>query len=143
MKTLKSIVVLLALVATFGPARAGEDSSTRYSMRNVVNLFIDAFAHGQFDEFDAILDRNSKLTIRKGDSVKSYTKTEILRMLAPFKNVDQNCVTTASMLEDLPGQVMVKVDMRYKNFSRINYISIAQGKNGWNITNISSMFIES
>jgi hypothetical protein len=38
---------------------------------------------------------------------------------------------------------MVKVDMRYRNFSRINYISMSLGKNGWAITNISSLFTDS
>ena len=44
------------------------------------------------------------------------------------------------MIENGKGMVVVKVDMKFEDFTCSNYVSIANTGNGWKIINVYSVF---
>lgn len=141
MKTLKITFASLALVLiTFAGKADGKKAEEKMSMKYAVNIFVDAFSHGKIAGMADILDENVKLTTSRGNNILTYNKSNILQMLKNINGIEQNCKTNYSLIESLPSQVIVKVNMAYDSFTKINYITMAQTDKGWKITNISSAF---
>lgn len=141
MKTLKITLASLALVlVTFAGKADGAKADEKLSMKYAVSTFVDAFSHGKIEGFAEILDDNVKLTSSRGNTIVTHNKSDILQTLKNLKGIEQNCTTNYSIIENLPSQVILKVNMNYETFTKINYVTIAQTTKGWKVTNISSVF---
>ncbi len=141
MKILKITLSSLALLLlTFAGKADGTKAEEKLSIKYAVNIVMDAFSQGKPDGIGEILDTNVKLTSTRGNKIITYNKVDILNMVNAVSGVKQNCITSYSVIENLPSQVIVKVNMAYDSFTRINYVTMAQTDKGWKVTNISSAF---
>jgi len=142
MKTLKTIVLGFIIVMAFGSAKAytvkaGNDNLT---ITHAVNTYINAMVHGKLGELDAVLDEDVKFSMLRGKQVLTFTKDQILDLAKTNENVNQNCTVTASTRESNNDITVVQVDMHYSNFTRTNYVTLANTGNGWKITSVYSVF---
>lgn len=142
MKTLLTIFTFFTLTASAFAAKAdgSKTSGEKLSLKYAANAFIEAFIHGKSDGFAEILDNNVKLTTSRGNTTITYNKASIIQMLKDSKGVEQNCKTDYSVIESLPSQVILKVNMKYESFRKINYVTMTQTSKGWKVSNISSVF---
>ncbi|MXV17807.1 hypothetical protein [Hufsiella ginkgonis] len=142
MKTLTIAFAACLMAATaFGAKADGTRTATdKMSMKYAVTIYIDAFSQGKLTGLAEILDENVKLTTSSGTDIRTYSKSDIIYMLKPTRDVEQNCKTSYSVIESLPNQVVVKVNMKYNAFTKVNYVTMAQTVKGWKITNISTVF---
>ncbi len=56
------------------------------------------------------------------------------------KNVEQACTTSTRVVENNAYMAVVKVDMKFDQFTRSNYVTLVNTGNGWKITNVYSIF---
>jgi len=141
MKTLKITLIALLLTLTYSFSRANtQNRNERLSLRYAISAYVDAFAHGRSDGLAEIIDDNAKFSHTRGRKVISFSKNEIIESLKSQQNVEQNCKTTARMVENTANLVVYKVQMKYDNFSRINYVTMTDTGAGWKITNVSTVF---
>lgn len=141
MKTLKTIFIALLVTLTFTAAKANTPNlKERLTMRYAINTYVDAFTHGKSAGLAEIIDENAKFSHNRGQQVISFSKNQILQNLENEQNVEQNCATTTKIIESTSNLVVYKVQMKYQNFSRTNYVTMTDTGNGWKITNVSSVF---
>ena len=139
MKTLKTLTTAFLIILSLG-AFASEENR-KYQMDYTIQTYIDAVAHGKIKGLSEVMDQDVKFTMARGKKIYNYGKSDILKFIKNFENIEQNCITTSSILEQSHSQTIVKVTMQYKNFSNIAYLNIANTTRGWKITNITSTFI--
>jgi hypothetical protein len=139
MKTLQTLTAALLITLSFS-AFATDRSNEKLKMDYTVNTYIDAISHGKVKDIASILDDNAKFTLSYGDKIVSYSKAEMIRSMQANKNIEQNCVTEYSVIEEGSHQTIIKVTMKYDGFSRVNLVNLANTSKGWKITNISSSF---
>lgn len=139
MKTLKTILIALLLTVTYNFAKA-DTPHEKLTMNYAISTYIDAFAHGKSAGLAGIIDDNAKFSHNRGEKVISFSKNQILESLVNGQNVEQNCTTTTKIVENTTRFVVYKVQMKYQNFSRVNYVTMTDTGNGWKITNVSSVF---
>jgi hypothetical protein len=142
MKTLKiTFAAFLIAAASFtASANNNTNANEKYTMKFAVTSYVDAFSLGKLDHIEDILDADAKMTTTNGDRIKTYSRDEIVALLKPTDGIKQNCETSYSVVESLPSQVIVKVNMLYPSFRKVNYVTMVQSNEGWKITNISSVF---
>lgn len=141
MKTLKTIFIALLVTLTFTAAKANNPNiKERLTMRYAINIYVDAFTHGKSAGLFEIIDENAKFLHNRGQQVISFSKNQILQSLENEHNVEQNCTTIIKIVENNSNLVVYKVQMKYQNFSRTNYVTMTDTGNGWKITNVSSVF---
>jgi len=56
------------------------------------------------------------------------------------KNVEMQCTTSTTVVESNADLALVKVDMKYSNSVRSNYVTLVNTGAGWKITNVYSVF---
>ena len=141
MKTLKSIILGLALLACCGAVNAKTTDDGRLTKTHAINTFVEAMTMGKLNGLNDVLDKSVALGMVRGNKVLSFDKNQILEYFQNNKNVEQVCTTSTSIVENGAEIAIVKVDMKYENFTRSNYITIANTGSGWKITNVYSVFL--
>jgi hypothetical protein len=141
MKTLKSIVLGLALLVVCSVAKAntytdGENLTQNYA----INTYVNAMTHGKLKGLSEVLDSDVKFSMLRGKTVLNFNKSEMIESLAPTKDVDQDCTTTTSVVESNEAMAVIKVDMQFEGFLRTNMVTVTNTGKGWKITNIYSVF---
>src|SRR3978361_1141887 len=109
MKTLKTILLGLALVVGFGTAKADTPNDKKLTQNYAINTYIDAMTRGKLDGLNEVLDNTMKFSTLRGKSVLSYTKKEMLDFLESNKNVEQTCTTSTSIVQRDTNIEVVKV----------------------------------
>lgn len=140
MKTLQTLTAAFLITISMSAFAAGEPNSKRFVMTYVVETYIDAMTNGDIKELPSVLDSDVKFSHTRANKVVSYNKSEMLQSLKGVENVKQNCVSNYKVLEQNEAQALIKVSMKYKDFTRVSYVTMENTTTGWKITNVSSSF---
>lgn len=140
MKTLKSIALGFALLATVCTAKAADKPVERLTKNYAISTYIDAMTHGKLAGMSDVLDQTAKFSMLRGNTVISYGKAEMIGFVKNNQNIEQTCTVSTSVVESNDDLSVVKVDMKYDGFVRSNYVTVANTGEGWKITNVYSVF---
>ncbi len=137
MKTLKTLTAALLIAFSFSAFAADGSKSEKLEMNYALKTYIDALTRGKIAPLDEVLDKDVKFTTTRGAKIFNHNKAAMLNSLKDSENVIYDCVTEFNVVESTPTMSLVKVIMKYKGFSKINYVSLANTSKGWKITNVS------
>ena len=140
MKTLKSIILGLALLMVCSAVKAAPTTDVRTSQNYVINTYIDAMTRGKLSGLKSVLATNTEFSMLRGKKVISYNKQQMIDYLESNRNIEQMCTTNTSIIESNNDISVVKVDMQFDGFVRSNYVTLANTGEGWKITNVYSVF---
>jgi hypothetical protein len=140
MKTLKSIVLGLALLVVTNVVKADEPVVAKYSKNHAISTYVSAMTEGKSAGLKEVIDQSAKFSTLRGKQVVSFDKADLLKYAEQNKNVRQSCTTTTTEVESNNDLSVVKVEMKYENFTRTNYVTMANTGEGWKITNVYSVF---
>ncbi|MDO3644890.1 MAG: nuclear transport factor 2 family protein [Mucilaginibacter sp.] len=139
MKALKSIMLGLALLVVCGIAKANTIDE-KVTPNYAINTFVDAMTRGRVAGLDGVLDNSAEFNMMRGKQMLSFSKKEMLEFFKSNKNIEQACTTSTSIVESNNKVAIVKVSMKYDDFVRDNYVTIANNGSSWKITNVYSVF---
>ncbi|MVN90312.1 nuclear transport factor 2 family protein [Mucilaginibacter aquatilis] len=140
MKTLKSIILGLALLVTANVVKADEPSTIKLTKSNAIDAYISSVTLGQNTDLNNVIEHNAKFNILRGKQVMSFSKADMLKFSKENQNIRQDCTTSVTEVESNDDMTIVKVDMNYGTFNRTNYVTVANTGDGWKITNVYSIF---
>lgn len=114
MKIFKLIALSLCLVLAYGSVEASQpDSKTKLTSNFTMQAYVDAMQYGKLKGFSEVVEENAKFTLQRGDKVITQTKCEVLKALKKQENIEQNCQVSQSIIQSLPNQMIMQVDMKY------------------------------
>ena len=140
MKTLKTIILGLALLAICGIAQAKNNDDNKLTPNYAINTYIDALTRGKMQGLSDVLDKTAEFSLLRGKTVISCDKKEMMDYFKTVQNVEQICTTSTSVIQHDDAITIVKIDMKYADFTRSNYVIVANTGNGWKITHVYSTF---
>jgi len=131
----------IAMLAFCSAVKANPNDDGKLTKNYAINTYVDAMTRGKLNGFNNVLDKSAAFNMVRGKQVLSFSKKEMLDYLQSNKNTEQACTTSTSVVENNASIAIIKVDMKYENFTRSNYVTIANTGNGWKITNVYSVFV--
>jgi hypothetical protein len=140
MKNVKSLILGLVLLTIAGVAKASGPSAVTLTKNYVVNTYVDAMTRGKLNGMGDILDVNAKFSQLRGKQVLSFSKAEMMDYLKLNKDLKQDCTISTSVVQNDADVAVVKVDMKFKESVRSNYLTMVNTGDGWKITNVYSVF---
>ncbi|PWG78493.1 nuclear transport factor 2 family protein [Pararcticibacter amylolyticus] len=140
MKTLKALTAVLLIIFSVSAFADENNKNAKSKMEATVVTYVDAMKNGKVKDLSALFDQDLKYTISRGDVILNYNKTELLAELKNHENIIQNCDTDYSIIESNPVQSIVKVNLKYESFTKVNFVTLSNTSKGWKITNISSSY---
>jgi hypothetical protein len=141
MKTLKkSILTLSFLFAACLFVNAGIPTKAGVSANDVLIKYIESTTTGQKHDFKTLLGDDFKQYIDCDRKTLNYNKKQFMNYLKLSQDLVYNCKTEYSFVEEDEDFVIAKVDMKFPTFTKTNYITLSNTKEGWKITNIVVKF---
>jgi len=140
MKTLKSLFLGLALLVITNVVKADEPTAAIITRNQAISTYINAMTLGNNAGLNEVIDQSAKFSILRGKSVISFDKADLMKFASQNQNVKQACTTTTTEMESNADMSVVRVDMKFENFTRTNYVTMANTEDGWKITNVYSVF---
>ena len=141
MKTLKTLTAALLITLSFSAFAADGSKAEKLEMNYALKTYIEAVTQGKIGSLIDVLDQEIRFTTTRGKKIINHNKSQMLNGLKFSENVKQNCVTEFRIVESTPNLSVVKVTLKYANFSKIEYLSLANTTKGWKITSVSTSFI--
>ena len=139
MKTLQTLTTAL-LIAFSSFAFADGPDASKLKMDYALNAYINALSSGSIKGLAEVLDKDVKYTISRGEGIVTLNRSQILELFKSYENIEQNCTTTQSIIEAGDNQTIVKINMKYEAFSKVNFVTLNNTPKGWKITNISTTY---
>ena len=141
MKTLKAMVMGLALLLVCGVSQAASVTNHNNTTKDeVINAYLDAVVHGKINGFSDIVDDDAQFNMKRGSNVNTLNKPQVLDALKLNENIEQDCQCTKTVMQDSEDMSVVKVDMKYNDFTRTDVITAQRAGNGWKITKVETSF---
>ena|SRR5690554_323867 len=138
MKTLKkSILTLSILFAGCLFVNAGIPTKAGASAKDVLVKYIENTTSGEDHDFKELLGEDFKQYIDCDKKRFNYNKKQFLSYMKTTRNVVFNCETKYSLVEQAEDFVIAKVDIKFPNFTKTDYVTLSNTKDGWKITNIT------
>lgn len=141
MKTLRSLGTLVLMVFTLSAFASDEAATEKLSMNYAVKTYLDAVSLGKLKGLAQVLDPEIKFTSTRGQQIIRHSKSDILSIFRNNENIRQNCFTDYTVMDVNTRQAVVKVIMKYENFSKIEILNMVNTARGWKITDVSTTFI--
>ncbi|HEY4323058.1 MAG TPA: nuclear transport factor 2 family protein [Mucilaginibacter sp.] len=141
MKTLRAMMMGLALLLVCGASQAATlINRAGLSKEDVITTYLNAVVHGKVDGVDNAIDDNAQFDMKRGDKVNTLDKSRLIDALKSNENVEQNCQCAKTTLQDDDEKNIVKVDMKYADFTRTDVITAEHVGSGWKITKVETSF---
>ncbi|RYE10764.1 MAG: hypothetical protein EOP44_01665 [Sphingobacteriaceae bacterium] len=109
-------------------------------MKFCINAFIDADTRGLCDGLADIIADHAKFDMMCGNQMITVNKKQVINHMEHLRGVQQNCTSKYTVLETLDKFTLIKVEMQYPTFTRINYVTMNECREGWKVSNVTSVF---
>jgi hypothetical protein len=140
MKTLKAMMMGLALLVFCGVANAGVKVSHNPTKDEVVDTYVNAVTHGDLKGLDDAIDNDAQFNTKRGDHVNTLNKGQLLDDLKANAGTQQDCKCTATVVQDTDDTFTKKVEMNYGDFTRTDVITAQRAGDGWKITKVETSY---
>jgi hypothetical protein len=138
MKTLKSIMLGLALLVAGIATAANKQTASVLSKNDVLNIYVNAIVHGKIDGVENILSNDIKQSIFRGEKEFKLDKKQILESLKATENIEQGCTFNTVIVDETDKGMVVKLTMKYEGYTRTNFVTISTNKAAFKITKIET-----
>lgn len=142
MKILKSIIPGLALIIMCSFTASAKQKAPQLSQSEVINIFMNASAHGKIEGLENVLHNDMEYKIKRGTQTITANKKQFLDFYKASQNVEQSCVCTSSTIEN-EDNVVVKIDMKYDTYTRTNVVTMVNTNGGWKIKKVNTSVVNS
>ncbi|MDO3625073.1 nuclear transport factor 2 family protein [Mucilaginibacter sp. BT774] len=140
MKTLKTVMMGLALFFVCTVSQATSIGHNNLSKSEVLDTYLNAVVHGKIAGIDDAIDNNATFYMKRGDDINTLTKAQIISTLKSSENIEQDCQCVKTVLQDDDDISKVKVEMKYKDFTRIDVITASRDGKTWQITSVETSY---
>lgn len=141
MKTLKSITAALLIVLSTSAFANDDTKLEKLNINYALKTYVNAVTHGKIEGLAEVMDKDVKFSTTRGQQIINHDKNQVLESMKSIQNVEQNCITEFSIVESTLTQSIVKVTMKYKEFSKISYLSMSNTGKGWKIVNVATSYM--
>ena len=136
MKTLKSILLGLALLIVSGVTVAAKPAPDKLSKSDVLNLYVDASIHGKLSGLASALADDVVFNIVRGENTITSDKKQLLNFFKATENIEQSCEVKTTTIEDEEDTSTIRLEMKYPTSTRISVITMNNTNKGWKITKV-------
>ena len=140
MKTLKAMIMGMALLLICGASQATSLIGNDNSKDKAIDTYLNAVIHGKLAGIDDAIDNAAHFDMKRGNSVNTLTKSQILSSLKANENIEQECQCTKTVVRDDDDMKVIKVDMKYNDFTRTDVVTTEHAGSGWKITKVETSF---
>ncbi|TYR36138.1 hypothetical protein FXV77_09465 [Sphingobacterium phlebotomi] len=136
LKTIAAALIMVTSLSSFASEKANPLKNVESSM--ILNTYLETVTVGSIDlnKFlfaDDFQYRNVNNNDRAG-------KKEYIKHLKANKGMQYDCKSSYEILSQDGRVCVAKATMAFDNFTRVDYITLNQGKDGWKVSKVETTY---
>ena len=136
LKTIAAALIMVTSLSSFASEKANPLKDVESSM--ILNTYLEAVTVGsiELNKFlfaDDFQYRNVNNNDRAG-------KKEYIKYLKANKGMQYDCKSSYEILSQDGKVCVAKATMAFDNFTRVDYITLNQGKDGWKVSKVETTY---
>ncbi|WP_134090106.1 nuclear transport factor 2 family protein [Olivibacter sp. XZL3] len=140
MKTsIKLFIVAIILFSSSAFASATEDRNLS-TAENAIHEYIDGITLGRTENIEALFAESFKRNTAGNGAVYSHSKKQVVDFLKQNRNLKQNCITQYDVIEQSAQFALAKLEMRYPEFTKIEYVQLCREGSEWKINQVTTTY---
>lgn len=130
-------VLLITSLSSFATIKHPSENS---ATKRVLSTYLETVALGNFDYHKSLFAEDYEY--RNSANNKAYNKKQFVKFLKDTKDLKFDCTTTYEVLDECDQACVGKIVMQFKEFTRIDYITLIQtDKGGWLINKVMTTYM--
>lgn len=141
MKIIKEIMIGLILLLVCNNIMAST-SPRRIDLSKfrAVNIYINAVVHGKVGNIKDVIDDDAFFNIQHGTKFNTVSKPQVIYALSWTQNMEQICRYSKSIVWEDGNISILKLNMRYSDFTRTDMVTLQRAGSEWKITKVETSF---
>lgn len=139
-KTVLAVMIIIA--ADTSSAKASMKESITQTAANVLGKYIEAVVYGMVENIEELFSDQFRQRTNANGKVITHTKGQVIEFIKKHKHIKQDCITTHLVIEQNNTCSIAKVEMKYLEFTRVDYLTLNTEGKTWKINQIMTTFKE-
>ncbi|WDF68637.1 nuclear transport factor 2 family protein [Sphingobacterium oryzagri] len=138
-KIVASIAAAIMIMITYSSFAAEKRNPLKHvASTKVITTYLEATTLGSID-LNSFLFADD-FQYRNSVNKTSYNKKAYTKFLREHKGVRFDCTTSYEILDQSGLACVAKATIVFKNFTRVDYITLNQDQDGWKITKVITTY---
>ena len=138
-RTIATIATLFTLAFTFSAfAKETVNPLKDFNAKKIALVYVEALTTGNIDYNKHLF--TSDFEYRNTANKEVTARSAYISFLKANKGLKYNCTTTYDILDQAGSTCIAKATMKFDNFTRIDYITMQQTKDGWKVSKVVTTY---
>lgn len=141
MKMFKSsLLAAMLLVLACGFSKADTKNKIAKTADDALNHYIEVVSQGKVAQIEQLFDEQFTYSISNQGKVKAHNRKDLIDYLKEGKYIVQDCITSYELIEQTDDYSLARVEMKYDNFTKVDYVTLSRGIDGWKVSQVTSTY---
>lgn len=143
MNSLIKLIISLIIATLSNFVKANENKSIHINLETelVLKKYIDLIQNGNYTDAEKLFSHNFVQTNRSKYGEKKFNKIKLLNHLKNIENLKFDCKTKYKILDSNKNITIAKIEMRFEQSVRIDYLTIYREDKMFQIQKIESNYL--
>ena len=138
-KLTTTIAAALIMISSLSAFAANKSTPVKFvDSKHLVDVYLAAITSGTWAYADALYDKNFQYT--NSTNAAQYSKSSYIKFLKENKGIKYDCTTSYEILDESGQACIAKATMKFKNFTRVDYITLNKSEEGWKVSKVLSTY---
>lgn len=138
-KIIATIATVFTLAfTTYASAKETANPLKDFNAKKIVLLYVEALTTGNIDYNKHLF--TSDFEYRNTANTEVAGRSKYINFLNANKGLKYNCATSYDILDQTGNTSVAKATMQFDNFTRVDYITMQQTKDGWKVSKVVTTY---
>lgn len=138
-KSIATIAAAIIMITSFTAfATNNSNPAKNFTSSKIMGSYVESTTLGTVDLNNYLFADNFQYqNVANGHT---FNKKEYTKFLEKNKGLQYNCETSYQILDENDKACFAKTTMKFKNFTRIDYVTLNHTKEGWKISEVVTSY---
>jgi len=138
--SIKLFFTAIVLISTTAFASAETRMLNKVATAGTIDRYIAAVTKGGTDNLTLLFSDDFNHQINNKGKVTVHNRAQVIGFLRGNKYLTQNCNTSYTLIEQNNNNAIAKVEMKYGEFTKVDYVTLINDGNRWKVSNVVSTY---
>lgn len=130
----------ILIISASAFAKAETDPSLLATADNSVHVYIETITKGNVTHVNELFSKQFRHNTNANGKVITHNKEQVIGFIKGQQNVKQNCSTSYTVLEQSGDYSVAKVEMKYRDFTKIDYVTLSREGADWKVNQVVTTY---
>ncbi|MBE8714466.1 nuclear transport factor 2 family protein [Sphingobacterium hungaricum] len=137
---IKIIAASVLMVFSFNSFATEKESPAKITKAvNLVDAYIETATLGKTAKGEYIFADHFQHRVN-GSKSQNFNKKQVVKFLSAQEGYVQNCASSYQIIESDSNYTIAKVQMKYDNFTRTDYVTMTLANDAWQIDQVVTSY---